>query len=74
VPKESAVISGQKNDEAIALSKDHVDLVKFASKDDPDFIKVYTALVLELRKSFKPINDRWTQWKRDLSAFGLSVY
>lgn len=66
VPKESAIPPGQKNDQATALMKDHLGLVKFASKDDPDYVTVTNALILELRKSFRPILDRWIEWNRQM--------
>lgn len=68
VPKDSAVPPGQKNDQATPLMKDHLGLVKFASKDDPDYGTVTDALILALRESFRPIAERWTEWKRTISA------
>jgi hypothetical protein len=73
VPKDSATIPGMKNDLVVALSKDHHGLVKFESADDPDFKTVVRGLILELRKSSKPINDRWAEWRKELSASGLYV-
>ena len=73
VPKDSATIPGIKNDLVVALSKDHYGLVRFESADDPDFRTVVRALILELRKSSKPINDRWAEWRKELSASGLYV-
>jgi len=73
VPKDSATIPGMKNDLVVALSKDHHGLVRYESADDPDFKTVVRALILELRKSSKPINDRWAEWRKELSASGLYV-
>lgn len=67
MPKESAIPPGQKNDQATPLMKDHLGLVKFASKNDPDYAAVTDALILELRKSFRPITVRWNEWNRELS-------
>jgi hypothetical protein len=73
VPKDSATIPGMKNDLVVALNKDHHGLVRFESADDPDFKTIVRSLILELRKSSKPINDRWAERRKELSASGLYV-
>jgi hypothetical protein len=57
-----------KNDQTLVLSKDHHNLLRFQSAEDPDFRAVSRGLIIELQKSMKPINDRWADWKSQLSA------
>ncbi len=43
--------------------------MKYTGENDPDFVTMSNALVLEMRGSFKRINDNWAHWKRELSMF-----
>jgi hypothetical protein len=67
VPRDSAVIPGQTNTQPTGINKNHSELVKYTSENDPDFVTVSNALILETRASFKRINDNWANWKRELS-------
>ncbi len=43
--------------------------MKYTGENDLDFVTMSNALVLEMRGSFKRINDNWANWKRELSMF-----
>jgi len=54
VPKFSAVVPGAVNAEPLGLYKDHLNLVKFKSREDDDYVSVVTAIVLMICKIVGP--------------------
>lgn len=69
MPKDSAIIPGQPNTQPTGINKNHSTLMKYTGENDLDFVTMSNALVLEMRGSFKRINDNWANWKRELSMF-----
>lgn len=59
VPKPSAVVPGQTNSEAIAINKNHRDMIKFGSRDESDFRKVSDHLRLMVEDAPQNIDGRW---------------
>jgi hypothetical protein len=44
VPKSSAIVPGARNAEAIGLNQNHMDMIKFCSAEDDDFLVVGSLL------------------------------
>jgi hypothetical protein len=73
VPKYSAIIPGMKNDQAMALDKDHLSLVRYSSAEDPGFKAVSRGIILEIRKGTKVVNERWANWDMELRTSGRNL-
>ena len=61
VPKHTASISGAAGAARIAISSDHIDLVKFKSVEDDGFRKVYGELSIMLKKAPQKIERNWEE-------------
>jgi hypothetical protein len=59
VPKASAVLPGLADVEAIALHKDHSNLVKFGSEDDEGYKKLSGHIFLMAEIAAPHIKARW---------------
>ncbi|MCJ1394832.1 hypothetical protein MMC18_007712 [Xylographa bjoerkii] len=59
VPKSSAVVPGAPNAEAIAISNDHTNLVKFASSEEDGYKKLSGHMILMLQRAPEEISSRW---------------
>ncbi|KAF8498905.1 P-loop containing nucleoside triphosphate hydrolase protein [Hysterangium stoloniferum] len=62
VPKSSAIVPGARNTEAIGLNKSHMDMIKFYSAEDDDFI-----VVVSLLQSMKCDLKLELKYRRDTS-------
>ncbi|WYZ43693.1 hypothetical protein EsH8_VII_000129 [Colletotrichum jinshuiense] len=59
VPRASAVVPGHADGEPIAMHANHVDMVRFASNEDPNYVKVSEVLQILARKADYNIRSRW---------------
>jgi hypothetical protein len=59
VPKCSAVVSGQVNAEPIAIMDNHINMVKFSSKNNNDFQRVAGYLKLMVERATMKVQDNW---------------
>ncbi|CAI0655160.1 unnamed protein product [Colletotrichum noveboracense] len=64
VPRASAVVPGQADGEAIAIHADHTNMVKFASKEDPSYVKVSEVLQIMVANAGSNIRSRWETEER----------
>ncbi|KDN65752.1 hypothetical protein CSUB01_07533 [Colletotrichum sublineola] len=64
VPKASAVVPGQANGEPIVIHADHINMVKFASREDPNYVKVSEVLQIMAANAPKNIQSMWVMEKR----------
>jgi hypothetical protein len=69
VPKASAILPGFSDAEMIAIHADHVNMVKFSSRDDEVYQKVREHLVLLGQDASGRISARWEQ--HDKSVQGM---
>lgn len=61
VPQESAVVPGAANTETIAIYADHMNMVKFATKEDRGYETVSGHLQLMVKKAINVVPPRWVQ-------------
>ncbi|KDN71371.1 putative phosphorylase superfamily protein [Colletotrichum sublineola] len=64
VPRASAVVPGQANGEPIAIHADHINMVKFASRMDPSYVKVSEVLQIMAANATGNIQSMWEMEKR----------
>jgi len=64
VPIASAVVQGVADAEPVAISANHLDMVKFASKADGGYEKVLEYLILMVEKANGTISSRWETEER----------
>ncbi|KAK1613488.1 hypothetical protein BDP81DRAFT_513692 [Colletotrichum phormii] len=64
VPRASAVVPGQADGEPIAIHADHISMVKFASKEDPSYVKVSEVLQIMVANAGNNIRSRWETEER----------
>ena len=61
VPQASAIIPGIANAEPVAIPADHLNMVKFASREDPGYVKMSGYLQLLAEEAPSAIDARWTE-------------
>ena len=61
MPRESAVVPGAANTETMAIHADHMNMVKFATKEDRGYETVSGHLRLMVRKAIDIVAQRWVQ-------------
>lgn len=61
MPKASAVVPGAADAESIAIPADHLNMVKFASREDSGYKKVSGHLQLLAEKALDVIGARWDE-------------
>lgn len=61
VPQASAIIPGIANAEPVAIPADHLSMVKFASREDPGYVKMSGYLQLLAEEAPSAIDARWTE-------------
>ncbi|KAF8515489.1 P-loop containing nucleoside triphosphate hydrolase protein [Hysterangium stoloniferum] len=74
VPKSSAIVPGARNAEAIGLNKNHMDMTKFSSAEDDDFI-IVVSLLQSIRSDLpepEPVCGRDVSQSDDILSKGLS--
>ena len=59
VPKSSAVVSGAVDAEAIAITDNHINMVKFPSETDEGFETVAGHLILMVEKACAKVSRNW---------------
>jgi hypothetical protein len=59
VPRDSAVLPGVANAQSAAIHANHIDMVKFASAEDPGYKVVSQHLQLWARDAPKATKARW---------------
>jgi hypothetical protein len=59
VPRYSAVVPGATNAPPLRINKNHVDMVKFESEQDEDYIEVARTLFLMSLEAKKKISENW---------------
>ena len=64
MPIASAVVQGVADAEPVAISANHLDMVKFASKADGGYEKVLEYLILMVEKANGTISSRWETEER----------
>lgn len=64
VPKASAVVPGAANAEPIVIHADHINMVKFASKDDNDYKTVSGHLQIMVDSASDVIAAQWEKERR----------
>jgi hypothetical protein len=64
VPKSSAVVPGSPNAEAIAINRNHSDMVKFLGADDDGYKKFSGHLLLMAGRACGEIERRWASHSR----------
>ncbi|KAF4475083.1 Kinesin light chain [Colletotrichum fructicola Nara gc5] len=64
VPRASAVVPGQADGEPIAIHADHINMVKFSSKEDPSYVKVSEVLQIMVANAGRNIGSRWETEER----------
>ncbi|KAH0419847.1 hypothetical protein CcaCcLH18_14269 [Colletotrichum camelliae] len=68
VPRASAVVPGQPDGEPIVIHADHINMVKFASREDPSYEKVSGMLQIMVENAPIDIRSRWELEKRGAQA------
>ena len=61
MPKASAVVPGAADAESIAIPADHLNMVKFASREDSGYKRVSGHLLLLAEKASDVIGARWDE-------------
>lgn len=61
VPRPSTVVPGAADAESIAIPADHLDMVKFASREDGGYEKVSDHLCLLAEEAPDAIQARWAE-------------
>ncbi|KAF4772710.1 putative phosphorylase superfamily protein [Colletotrichum scovillei] len=64
VPRASAVVPGQTDGEPIAIHADHINMVKFAFKEDSNYVKVLEVLQIMVADACSNIQSRWETEER----------
>ena len=64
VPRASAVVPGAADAEPIVIHADHINMVKFASKDDSGYRTVSGHLRIMARSATNVITERWEEEDR----------
>lgn len=64
VPHASAIIPGIADAEPIAISADHLNMVKFISRDDIGYEKVSGHLMILAKEARSAIDTRWAEQDR----------
>lgn len=64
MPRASAVVPGQADGEPIAIHADHINMVKFSSKEDPSYVKVSEVLQIMVANAGRNIGSRWETEER----------
>jgi hypothetical protein len=64
VPRASAVVPGAADAEPIVIHADHINMVKFASKDDGGYRTVSGHLRIMARSATNVITERWEEEDR----------
>ena len=61
VPRASTVVSGAADSEPIVIHADHINMVKFASKDDNGYRTVSGYLRIMAQSAGEVISSRWDE-------------
>ena len=61
VPRASAVVPGASDAESIAIHADHINMVKFASRENNDYINVSGHLQIMAQDASDIIASRWEE-------------
>ena len=61
MPRPSAVVPGAADAESIAIPADHLNMVRFATREDGGYEKVSEHLWLMAEKAPEVIGARWTE-------------
>jgi hypothetical protein len=64
VPRESAVVPGAADAEPIVIHADHINMVKFASKEDSGYRTVSGHLRVMTRNATEVIRSHWEEEER----------
>ncbi len=64
VPRASAVVPGQANAEPVAIHANHVNMVKYASRDDNGYKTISRYLKDMANEAIKQTQQRWQAEKR----------
>ena len=64
MPRASAVVPGAADAEPIVIHADHINMVKFASKDDGGYRTVSGHLRIMARSATNVITERWEEEDR----------
>ena len=64
MPRPSAVVPGAADAESIAIAADHLNMVKFASREDGGYEKVSGHLYLLAEEAPDAISARWTEQEK----------
>jgi hypothetical protein len=64
VPRASAVVPGAANAEPIVIHADHINMVKFASKEDSGYRAVSGHLQVMIHNADETIRTRWEMEKK----------
>jgi hypothetical protein len=64
VPRASAVVPGAADAEPIVIHADHINMVKFASKEDSDYGTVSGHLQIMVQDASKVVSSRWEEEER----------
>jgi hypothetical protein len=77
VPKSSAIVPGARNAEAIGLNKNHMDMIKFCSAEDDDFL-VVISLLQSMRCDLPELEPEYgrnlTQFEGTVSILPIRFY
>jgi hypothetical protein len=64
VPYASAVVPGQANAESVILHADHINMVKYSSKEDSNYITISQHLQIMTTDATKAVHTRWEARER----------
>lgn len=69
VPKSSAIIPGMPDAEAVAIQADHINMVKFTSRENDGYEKISGHLKLLAQEAPGAIDVRWAEEDRNGMKF-----
>ena len=64
VPDASAIISGVADAEPVAIAADHLNMIKFTSREDSGYKKVSEQLQLMAQEAPDAVEARWAEQNR----------
>lgn len=59
MPRSSAVVPGMVNADVMAIKKDHREMVRFSTSEDPDFKNVARQLRLMAKAATDSVTQKW---------------
>lgn len=59
VPQASAIVPETPDAESIAIPANHINMVKYASREDPGYEKISEHLQLMVKEASAAISERW---------------